>query len=74
MAKKLFLCQFTLSSSGYMSERKPDLCEYTRLVWALDHVDAERVISEQKEFATDEYSVYRNIRDFDATEVIGTPD
>jgi hypothetical protein len=47
--------------------------DFSRIVWALDKEDAERIISEQPEFKTSEYSVYRNILDFDASEVLGGP-
>jgi hypothetical protein len=70
--KKLFLCSFTLRVSTYMNDGHEDQ-DFSRIVWAVDEEDAERVISEQPEFKTSEYSVYRNILDFDASEVLGGP-
>jgi len=71
--KKLFLCSFTLRVSTYMNDGYEDH-DFSRMVWASDEEDAERAISEQPEFKTSEYSVYRNIMDFEAAEVIGTPE
>ena len=68
--KKLFLVTFTLRVSTYMNNDDRDE-DYSRLVWATDVDDAYRIISERKEFKTDEYSVYRNIRNFDAVEALG---
>lgn len=72
MTKRLFLCTFTLRETLYMNDGHED-ADYSRIVWADDAEDAERIISEQKEFTTDEYAVYRNIRYFDASEVLGSP-
>jgi hypothetical protein len=68
--KKLFLCSFALRVSTYMNDGHKDQ-DFSRIVWASDEKDAKRVISEQPEFKTDEYSVYRTIMDFDASEAIG---
>ncbi len=68
--KKLFLTTFTLRVSTYMNDDDHDE-SHSRIVWAKDEDDAYRIISEQKEFQTDEYATYRYIRSFEATEALG---
>lgn len=70
MKKKLFLATFTLNSSQYMCDGSTNE-DFSRLVWAVDSADAERILSERKEFKTDVYAVYRHIHNFEATEAIG---
>ena len=72
MSKKLFLATFTLRETRYMNDGHEDQ-DFSRIVWAEDAADAERKIEERPEFKTDEYAVYRNVMDFDASEVIGEP-
>ena len=57
---KLFLVKFTVSSSTYMNDDEHD-DEYTRMVEAVDEDHAKRIIENQPEFKTDEYSVYRRV-------------
>jgi hypothetical protein len=57
---KLFLVKFTVSSSTYMNDDERD-DEYTRMVEAVDEDHVERIIKNQPEFKTDEYSVYRRV-------------
>lgn len=70
MAKKLFLATFSLNVSYYMQDGSKDE-DYTRLVWANDADEVESILESQKEFQTDEYSVYRHIRGLEVTEALG---
>lgn len=66
---KLFLVKFTVSSSTYMNDDERD-DEYTRMVEAVDEDHVERIIKNQPEFKTDEYSVYRRVYFDDITTVL----
>jgi hypothetical protein len=67
--KKLFLCEFTLRVSTYMNDDDHDET-YTRIVIADDEIDALKIIENRPEFKTEEYAVYRNVINFEASEAI----
>ncbi len=72
MKKKLFLATFDLRVSYYMDDRTYPSESYTRIVWANDADEVESILEAQKEFQTDEYSVYRHIESLEVTEALGT--
>lgn len=67
--KKLFLCEFTLRVSTYMNDDEHDET-YIRIVMADDEIDALKIIKDRPEFKTEEYAVYRNVWNFEASEAI----
>ena len=69
--KTLYLVEFTVETSYYMSASRSQDTKYRRLVWSDDPTEIHGLLDAQ--YSTDEYSVYRHVSIDEITPALGSP-
>ncbi len=72
--KKIFLAYFECQRYVYMGENNPSVTSHTRLVWAVDSVEAEQIINDAYGNSGNHGGDNVYVRFAHISEPLGTPD